>query len=136
MKYNSNDWFKYTYSGTNSDISMVHSAKLMLDNNDRSSYRNSDFFNLVTPYKYAKRAPDNIGINLYSFGIYPSLDISSGFCNFSDIESSNLLFKMNKSSIENTDNSENNKCYIRIYATNYNILKIKNGNASVIYKTH
>ena len=50
-------------------------------------------------------------------------------CNFSRIDNSNILFKFNM----DTNVDQDNDIDIKIFATNYNVLRIKNGKGGVMY---
>ena len=64
------------YDGlTGNDIEVVYpsnpvtSAKLVLNGNDRFSYRDGLYFNIVQPYQHHENTPKNAGINVYSFAL-------------------------------------------------------------------
>ena len=90
-------------------------------------YKDFNYFNIIQPFQHHTNIPA-IGINLYSFSLYPEDFQPSGSCNYSVIDSSYLLFKITNEAI-----ADQRKCYIRIYATNYNILNIATGIGRLSY---
>tara|TARA_Y100000741_G_scaffold100098_1_gene74282 strand:- start:1064 stop:2584 length:1521 start_codon:yes stop_codon:yes gene_type:complete len=107
--------------------SPVTEAKIQMNGQDRITYKDFNYFNIIQPFQHHTNIPA-IGINLYSFSLYPEDFQPSGSCNYSVIDSSYLLFKITNESI-----TDQRKCYIRIYATNYNILNIATGIGRLSY---
>ena len=89
--------------------------------------RDGKYFNFLQPYQHHTNIPST-GINIYSFALYPEDHQPSGSCNFSKVDTSQLIFTLTKESVE-----LQRKCNIRIYAINYNILKIDKGMGNVAY---
>ena len=98
-------------------------AVLQLNGTERFKVRKADYFRLLVPYQRHTRTPDKF-VYVYSFSLNPEQTQPSGTCNFSRIDNSELLLNM-KSTLE--------KSKVRIYATNYNILRIVNGMGGVAY---
>jgi hypothetical protein len=73
----------------------------------------------------ATKATEKDSIAVYSFGIYPEKLQPSGTCNFSRLNNGLLEFK------DITAQADVDE--LRIYATNYNILRISNGIGQVGY---
>jgi len=93
-------------------------AKLQLNGHDRFSERLGSYFNLVQPYQHHTNIPAT-GINVYSFSLQPEQHQPSGTCNFSRIDNATLQLQVTpKTSISSK---------IRVYATNYNVLRIMSG---------
>jgi len=93
-------------------------AKLQLNGHDRFSERLGSYFNLVQPYQSHTNIPAT-GINVYSFALQPEQHQPSGTCNFSRIDNATLQLQVTpKTSISSK---------IRVYATNYNVLRIMSG---------
>jgi hypothetical protein len=67
----------------------------------------------------------------YSFALKPEEQQPSGTCNFSRIDTATIVMNMSGDYVidEATDNSWN----VRVYATNYNILRIMSGMAGLAY---
>jgi hypothetical protein len=74
--------------------------------------------------------PQN-GIYLYSFALKPEEHQPSGTCNFSRIDTATLVLEM---SADITVNASTDATWdVRVYATNYNILRIMSGMAGLAY---
>ena len=98
-------------------------AKLQLNGHDRFAEREGRYFNLVQPYQHFTNVPAT-GINVYSFALRPEEHQPSGTCNFSRIDSATLNLTL-------TSGTGNAK--VRVYAVNYNVLRIMSGMAGVAY---
>ena len=101
-------------------------AKLQLNGHDRFSQRNGRYFNLVQPFQHHERVPST-GINVYSFGLKPEEHQPSGTCNMSRIDNATLHLTL--SSLIKSDNAAK----VRVYATNYNVLRIMSGMGGLAY---
>ena len=108
----------------------IVTAKLVLNGNDRFTERKGKYFNIVQPLQHHSNCPAP-GINVYSFAITPEDHQPSGTCNFSRIDNAHLNFTVTNNTISSSYNSGNAK--IRIYAVNYNILRIMSGMAGLAY---
>jgi len=105
--------------------STYSSAQLTLNSHDRFSKRNSQYFQLVQPYQHHQRVPAlGSGINVYSFALKPEEHNPSGSCNMSRIDDTTLKL----------DNIvENGNSVVKVYAVNYNVLRVMSGMAGVAY---
>jgi hypothetical protein len=112
-------WTAFT---TSAGANMVNSAKLMLNGHDRFAERDGAYFNLVQPFQHHERVPANRGINVYSFALKPEEHQPSGTLNMSRIDTANLKLN-NASSAEK----------VKIFATNYNVLRIMSGMGGLAY---
>ena len=99
----------------------VVTAKLQLNGQDRFSEREGTYFDLVQPYQHHTRNPDT-GINVYSFALRPEEHQPSGTCNFSRIDNATLQLILSNATVEGTKTAK-----VRVYATNYNVLRIMSG---------
>jgi hypothetical protein len=71
------------------------------------------------------------GVYVYSFAIKPEEHQPSGTCNFSRIDTATLVFSVDgRKLISNTDV---NNADIRVYAINYNILRVMSGMGGLAY---
>ena len=122
-------------------------AKLQLNGQDRFAERDGNYFNYVQPYYHHTRTPAP-GINIYSFGLKPEEHQPSGTCNFSRIDNANLfitvesstldseppLIKADSFSIVNQESSGSTaNAKVRVYAVNYNVLRIMSGMGGLAY---
>jgi Large eukaryotic DNA virus major capsid protein/Major capsid protein N-terminus len=96
-------------------------AKLQLNGQDRFSEREGSYFSWVQPYQCHTRSPDE-GINVYSFALRPEEHQPSGTCNFSRIDNATLQLVLSNATVEGTKTAK-----VRVYATNYNVLRIMSG---------
>jgi len=99
----------------------VVTAKLQLNGQDRFSEREGTYFDLVQPYQHHTKTPDT-GINIYSFALRPEEHQPSGSCNFSRIDNATLQLVLSNATVEGTKTAK-----VRVYATNYNVLRIMSG---------
>ena len=101
-------------------------------NNLRSSStyttpREGSYFSWVQPYQAHTRCPDE-GINVYSFALRPEEHQPSGTCNFSRIDNATLQLVLSNATVEGTKTAK-----VRVYATNYNVLRIMSGMGGLAY---
>jgi hypothetical protein len=108
-------------------LNPVASAKIQLNGHDRFSEREGRYFNLVQPYQHHTNCPA-IGINVYSFGLKPEEHQPSGTCNMSRIDNATLQLQLTARSVANA-----RSCQVRVYATNYNVLRIMSGMGGLAY---
>lgn len=102
-------------------------GKLQLNGQDRFSEREGGYFDLVQPYQHHTRNPDT-GINVYSFALRPEEHQPSGTCNFSRIDNATLQLVLSNSTVEGTKTAK-----VRVYATNYNVLRVMSGMGGLAY---
>ena len=105
----------------------VVTAKLQLNGQDRFSEREGTYFDLVQPYQHHTRNPDT-GINVYSFALRPEEHQPSGTCNFSRIDNATLQLIVSAAAIGGTQTAK-----VRVYATNYNVLRVMSGMGGLAY---
>jgi hypothetical protein len=105
----------------------VVTAKLQLNGQDRFSEREGSYFDVVQPYQHHTRNPDT-GINVYSFALRPEEHQPSGSCNFSRIDNAVLQLVLSAGTVAGVATAK-----VRVYAVNYNILRVMSGMAGVAY---
>jgi hypothetical protein len=105
----------------------VVTAKLQLNGQDRFSEREGTYFDLVQPFQHHTRNPST-GVNLYSFALRPEEHQPSGTCNFSRIDNATLQLVLSNATVEGTKTAK-----VRVYATNYNVLRIMSGMGGLAY---
>ena len=110
------------YSGDAGNGNSVVDAKLQLNGQDRFSTRKGDYFNLVQPYQHHTRIPAD-GIYVYSFALNPEQHQPSGTVNMSRIDNATLHLQTN---ISGTGK-------LKLYAVNYNVLRIMAGMGGLAY---
>jgi hypothetical protein len=105
----------------------VVTAKLQLNGQDRFSEREGSYFDLVQPYQHHTRNPDT-GINVYSFALRPEEHQPSGSCNFSRIDNATLQLVLSNNTVSGSKTAK-----VRVYATNYNVLRVMSGMGGLAY---
>lgn len=126
-------WFNYTDNFVDSDtttavgVNPVLSAKLQLNGHDRFSERMGRYFNLVQPYQHHTNVPST-GVNVYSFGLKPEEHQPSGTCNMSRIDNATLQLTLTANTVSASSDAK-----VRVYATNYNVLRIMSGMGGLAY---
>ena len=105
----------------------VVTGKLQLNGQDRFSEREGSYFDVVQPFHHHTRTPDT-GINVYSFALRPEEHQPSGTCNFSRIDNATLQLVLSNATVEGTSTAK-----VRVYATNYNVLRIMSGMGGLAY---
>ena len=105
----------------------VVTGKLQLNGQDRFSEREGSYFDLVQPFQHHTRNPDT-GINVYSFALRPEEHQPSGSCNFSRIDNATLQLVLSNATVEGTKTAK-----ARVYAVNYNVLRIMSGMGGLAY---
>ena len=123
-----NNWLSYTSVSSNySDT--FSTAKITLDGNDLIEYMNADYYRNVVPYEVYGIIPRKY-VYAYSFSLNPEDHTQpSGSCNFSKFTRAYLDILFN--STFTTGGSPNGK--IKVYATSYNIFRIKNGMGGLVF---
>jgi hypothetical protein len=122
--YNSKAYDNYT-DGTGN--SLIIDETILLNQKERLTSRNENYFSLIQPYEYSRNTPP-LGVNMFSFGLNVNSTQPSGTCNMSKIES--IEIKMRTKPILST----NNYGICRVYCETYNILRVSNGYAGVIFE--
>lgn len=122
-----NRWSDYTASGSNASLYYIGpdqlvDAKLQLNGQDRFSVRKAAYFNVVQPYQHHTRCPAT-GIYVYSFALNPEQHQPSGSVNMSRIDNATLLLNLASSAASQ----------LRVYAVNYNVLRIMAGMGGLAY---
>jgi hypothetical protein len=112
-------------------------AKIQLNGHDRFSEREGSYFNNVQTFQHHTNSP-SIGINVYSFAIRPEDHQPSGSCNFSRIDNAVLNLTLTRDTfrtfIDGDYLNENaSSALVRVYAVNYNVLRIMAGMGGLAY---
>ena len=142
------DYGKFTggASGTIKEaLAPIASAKLMLNGHDRADLRVGAYYNKVVPYQANKANPD-AGIYFMSFALSPTQHAPSGSLNLSRIDSAVLALTFKAASVagsatnianvinENiTITDATNLSALRVFAVNYNVLRVMSGMGGLAY---
>ena len=134
--FNYSDWFDRACLESGYSVSMVEglagknptvTAKVQLNGHDRFTEREGKYFNLVQPFQHHTNIPAG-GINVYSFALNPEDHQPSGSCNMSRIDNATLLLTLSPNTVGNSKTAK-----VRIYAVNYNVLRIMSGMGGLAY---
>ena len=145
--------FDYTVKGTGNshvgvenDDEYVCDTVLQLNGHDRFRRREGSYFRLVQPYQHHGSAPDQ-GVNVngdvskpengymyaYSFALKPCEHQPSGTCNFSRIDNAVLNMSLRDVSTITVGTTTHGDKDVRVYTTNYNVLRIMSGMGGLAY---
>ena len=130
---------KYGYASNPIDY-----CYLSINNHERFKLKPGSYFNWMQCFRHHTNIPKSPGINVYSFALNPEDYQPSGTCNFSRLDNArltigvgNLYYGIN--GIENSQDGQpiNTPKMIpmRIFAVNYNILRIMSGMAGLAYQS-
>jgi hypothetical protein len=105
----------------------VEVAKIQLNGQDRFDEREGRYFDKVQPWQHHTRTPST-GINVYSFALKPEEHQPSGTCNFSRIDKATLNLTLSVNTVRSQRTAK-----VRIYAVNYNVLRVMSGMGGLAY---
>jgi hypothetical protein len=114
------EWFDYSKDGNGAQP--LVDASLQLNGHERFPKMSAEYFNLVQPYQHHTSIPSS-GIYVYSFALKPEEHQPSGSINMSRIDTATLSLTTNISGYYK----------FRIYAINYNVLRITSGMGGLAY---
>lgn len=105
----------------------IKSVSLKLNAQDRlDPEMNADYYRLVQPYQHHSCIPDTF-VYCYSFGLHPEdSTVPSGACNFSRIDHSEFDVTLQ-------DGLQNESVELMLFATNWNVIRFKEGLAGMAY---
>lgn len=118
-----NNWFRYDVPG-DPDAEVFDEARLVLNGADRFAARSAPYFRLVQPYEHHTRCPAK-RVHCYSFSLQnPEDHQPSGQANFSRFDTAHLQFLLNKDLPAGR---------MKIFATNFNVLRVQQGMAGLAF---
>lgn len=109
---------------------IIYDCSLQLNGQDRVPSLPGRYYQQVQPFQHHRGSTSN-GVYMYSFAIKPEEHQPSGTCNFSRIDTATLVFSVDGSVLIN--NLDSNNYDIRVYAINYNILRVMSGMGGLAY---
>ena len=118
-----NDWFNYSKTTTLPFKNPIKSAKIVLNGQDRTpelTDKELRFYNILEKHT---ALPNNY-IYVYSFSLKPEEEQPTGSCNFSRFDNKQIELEF-EDDINHSD--------FRIYAVNYNVLRISKGICGLAY---
>ena len=113
------------------DKPAVYEQWLQFNGQDRLDRRFGDYYNKVQPYQHHTGAMPGHGVYMYSFAVKPEEHQPSGTCNFSRIDTATIVMTLDGSQTINADTDTTFD--VRVYAINYNILRIMSGMGGLAY---
>ena len=144
------------------DVNPVYEQWLQINGTDRLDKRYGQYFNKVQPYQHHTGSFNAIndvnstgyangkdngrlfqkGAYMYSFALKPEEHQPSGTCNFSRIDTATLVINLAGADVasgtglttpHNVGISDTNTYNVRVYAVNYNILRVMSGMGGLAY---
>jgi len=123
-RYSTNQITPLTYDA------IIYDCALQLNGQDRVPGFPGNYYSAVQAYQHHSGVSQS-GVYSYSFAIKPEEHQPSGTCNFSRIDTATLVFSVDGSFLIN--NTDINNYDIRVYALNYNILRVMSGMGGLAY---
>jgi hypothetical protein len=100
------------------EVGPLYSFKLVLNGQDRFAAQGGKYFNQYQPFQYHSGVPYP-GVYCYSFALKPEEHQPTGTCNFSRIDNAQVSV--------NLKSTRNQATLQKLFAINYNILRIQSG---------
>jgi len=116
------------------DQAAVFEQLLQINGQDRMDKRYGDYYNKVQRFQHHSGGAgltSQPGVYSYSFALKPEEHQPSGTCNFSRIDTAHLLITLDGSLPISQDADQTYD--VRVYAINYNILRIMSGMGGLAY---
>ena len=114
-------------------VNPVSNVQLQLNGQTRQSKRAGSWHDTVEAWMHHTRTPKD-GLNTFSFAINPEEHQPSGSCNFSRIDTAQLILWFSEfSNNKNNDVFNDNDNKVLIFAVNYNVLRIMSGMGGTAY---
>ena len=113
------------------DKPAVYEQWLQINGQDRLDRRYGDYFNKVQPYQHHSGVLPDVGAYMYSFALKPEEHQPSGTCNFSRIDTATIVMSLDGS--QTVDQDQDKTWDVRVYAVNYNILRVMSGMGGLAY---
>lgn len=113
------------------DQSVVYEQRIQFNGQDRLDRRFGDYYNKVQPYQHHTGQAPGVGVYTYSFAVKPEEHQPSGTCNFSRIDTATIVMSIDGS--QAVDQDTDRTFDMRVYAVNYNILRIMSGMGGLAY---
>jgi len=122
------------------DQDAVYEQWLQINGQDRLDKRYGNYFHKVQMYQhhsggagYYNNYNASPGIYLYSFALRPEEHQPSGTCNFSRIDTATLVMTLSGGVTVNAESATDDSWDVRVYAINYNILRVMSGMGGLAY---
>lgn len=122
-------WFDFSYKNNKNPIKH---AKIKINGEDLNTNLPGEYYNLIQPWQFHSNIPENTGICVFSFALFPEHFQPSGHANFSKLDNATLDLELYPDYFENPLNEFVN-ANIKVYAIAYNNFIIENGTAKLLY---
>ena len=109
---------------------IIYNCALQLNGQDRVPSLPGSYYQNTQVFQHHRGSPVG-GVYMYSFAIKPEEHQPSGTCNFSRIDTATLVFSVD--GVVPISNSDDQNYDIRVYAINYNILRVMSGMGGLAY---
>ena len=115
----------WCFKDNNKELKTMKSAYITMNGGQkRASERPEIYYRLAQPYNHHTRIPTT-KLYMYSFALRPEDPQPSGSCNFSRL-TCRLHFRLKQGE---------NATKVHVYATNTNLLRIRNNKGNVVYNS-
>ena len=141
-KNSGNQKLRYScLANINGEYETFKNAKIQINGYDRITERNAYYFRVIQNSQFMNCATSKY-IYSYSFALNPGKHQPSGTCNFSRLDDVDLVLQFDNSTKSLNKTSKTPSYYIgqiskeveiKIFAVNYNILRIVEGSAGLAY---
>jgi hypothetical protein len=109
------------------EVGPLYQFKVVLNGQDRFAAQPGKYFNQYQPLQYHTGTPYP-GVYVYSFALKPEEHQPTGTCNFSRIDNAQVSVNLKSQAFSATAGpSVNGSCVQKLFAINYNILRIQSG---------
>jgi hypothetical protein len=118
------------------DVDPIFDQWIQINGQDRLDRRFGDYFNKVQPFQHHTGQFDptsSIGAYSYSFALRPEEHQPSGTCNFSRIDTATIVMNMAGGNTVGPSATDAGDWNVRVYATNYNVLRVMSGMGGLAY---
>jgi hypothetical protein len=118
---------------------LLHKARMLFNGIERIEWRDNKYFYFLQNHENYKNTLESY-VYVYSFNINPSKDTNFSGCNFSRLSNAQLQVVTQANNFVVDINPEKtyplyNAVILKCYATNYNVLVIKNGVCNLKYSS-
>lgn len=113
------------------DINAVYEQWLQINGQDRMDKRYGNYFSRPQNFQHHTGVKPGVGVYSYSFALKPEEHQPSGTCNFSRIDTATIVMTLSGS--ETVNQSTDDTFDVRVYAINYNILRVMSGMGGLAY---
>lgn len=113
------------------NVDPIYEQWIQINGQDRLDKRFGNYFSRAQSYQHHSGRSPGPGVYSYSFAVKPEEHQPSGTCNFSRIDTATIVMNFGDSGVALTPDTLN--WDVRVYAVNYNILRVMSGMAGLAY---